>query len=292
MKIKKEPKLVFINIENTEEHIAPILGFCYIAAFLKEKLHYGNIKQVNLVYAEEGLEGGILHENPDIVGFRTITAHIYLINKLSKCLKEKHGIPVIYGGPHITALPNDLPPYVDLAVIGEGEQTMLELMRLFLKKSRFLTKDLVNVKGISFWNKEGVYFTGHRELIRNLDDLPMPDYSICDDRCFTPKERWLWLDSPVRGIPYMASRGCAYRCFFCQPSHFEGFLRRQSIDKTFHDLSLIRKRYNVELIAFYDPIFASNANDLPPIVVPLLKREPDIILSRERVICSLKSCVV
>lgn len=262
MYTKKEPKLVLINIENSSEHIAPVLGFCYMAAYLKKMLNYGNIKQLNFLYTDNDIEQKILNEDPDIIGFRTITAHIYLIDKISKVLKERYRLPIIYGGPHITALPKDLPGFVDLAVIGEGEESMLELMRMFLKKGYFDAEDLAKIKGISFWDNKSFCFTGYRKPILDLDSIPAPDYSICSEECFTEKERWLWLGQPVRGIPYMTRRGCAYQCYFCQPSHFEGRVRKQSIKKTMKELMHIKKKYNVELIAFYDPIFAHNSEEL------------------------------
>ena len=260
--MKKEPKLLLINIENEPAHISPLLGFACIAAYLKKELNYGNIKQLNIVYTEENIEEKILNEKPDIVGFRTITAHVTLINKLSKCLKEKYGIPIIYGGPHITPIPRDLPDFVDIAVAGEGEYTITELMYLFLKNGFFPAEELEKIRGISFTKAGKVCFTGYREYISDLDALPTPDFSICDKECFTPRVRWLFLDTPVFGIPYARSRGCNNRCCFSQSCRFEGPRRVQSIEKTFYDLKNIWEKYKFEVVAFNDSIFSDNSEDL------------------------------
>ena len=60
--MSREPRLLFVTIENSEAHFAPVLGFCSIAAVLKEELHYGNIQQLNVVYTDTEIYEKILQE--------------------------------------------------------------------------------------------------------------------------------------------------------------------------------------------------------------------------------------
>jgi anaerobic magnesium-protoporphyrin IX monomethyl ester cyclase len=257
--MRRQPKLIFINVENYPSHVAPLAAFGYMAACLKEHLDYHDIRQLNLVYDEPEPLKKILAAEPDVVGFRTITSHIKQVEQLSKTLREEYGIPVIWGGPHINSVPSLTPDYIDCAVIGEGEITIVELMRHFLATGRFDKDHLGKIKGLAYWHNGEFCQTPPRPQITDLSTIPCPDYTICDDECFTPRERWVWLGQPVVGIPYLTARACAFRCIFCQPATYEGKLRASEFDKVFADLKILRQRHGAEVFAMYDPIFANHA---------------------------------
>ncbi len=78
------------------------------------------------------------------------------------------GSVTIAGGSHVDALPQEaVQSGVDIVVHGEGEETILELLKLLITDSRVLLNRaaLSRVKGISFLDDNGAYiFTGKRQL--------------------------------------------------------------------------------------------------------------------------------
>ncbi len=114
----------------------------------------------------------------------------------------------IAGGPHPSGCPEETLKYFDYVVIGEGEETLPELVRVLQKKG-----DPGEVKGIAYKNPDTgrITLTPERPHV-NLDSYP----------CFDPKK----LRAPIE-----ISRGCPWGCKYCQtPRLFGREVRHRSID--------------------------------------------------------------
>ena len=114
---------------------------------------------------------------------------------------------LIAGGPHPSGAPEDTLQYFDYVVIGEGEETLPELVHA-LKTG----VDVSKVRGIAYKEANGkIVFTEKRDPV-DLNDYP----------CFDPK---------ILMAPIEISRGCPFRCKYCQtPRLFGGKVRHRSID--------------------------------------------------------------
>ena len=109
-----------------------------------------------------------------------------------KKVKQELSIPIIMGGPHITSLPHQLPEYADIGVIGEGEQTLLELMQSYLDAGKFRSSDLAKIHGIVYRKNGKIQSTPYRELISPLDKIPLPDRELLNIQDFLkPPSRWV-----------------------------------------------------------------------------------------------------
>lgn len=114
----------------------------------------------------------------------------------------------IAGGPHPSGCPEETLEYFDYVVIGEGEETLPELVRV-LKEAG----DPGEVKGIAYRNTD----TGR--IIRTPE---RPHVSLDSYPCFDPKK----LRAPIE-----ISRGCPWGCKYCQtPRLFGREVRHRSID--------------------------------------------------------------
>jgi B12-binding domain/radical SAM domain protein len=110
----------------------------------------------------------------------------------------------IAGGPHPSALPEEALQHFDFVVIGEGEETLPELIRAIEGGL-----DPAEVKGIAYRSGDRVFFTGGRAPV-DLDLYP-------------PFSRIL---SPIE-----ISRGCPWGCTYCQTPRLFGFcMRHRSIE--------------------------------------------------------------
>ncbi|MDH5680366.1 MAG: cobalamin-dependent protein, partial [Spirochaetota bacterium] len=151
------------------------------------------------------IEATLQKIKPDILGVSTMTPQMETAIHTARLAKRINpDCVVVFGGIHPTALPFDTLKYpeVDIICVGEGEITMLELVRTLEKGG-----DLREVEGIAFTNKDGIYQeTNRRALIKDLDSIPYPIRDFP-----TEAEREFMLH---RGS-ILTSRGCPYQCTFC-----------------------------------------------------------------------------
>lgn len=131
-----------------------------------------------------------------------------IIRAIAVCKQVKSiypDVPVVWGGIHASILPVQTlkNPYVDIIVIGEGEQTLLELVKAFANK-----ESISAVKGIVFKSNHESYFTAQRKFI-DLDSQPPLRYELIDINLY--RQRIFGADH----IGFNSSRGCVFRCGFC-----------------------------------------------------------------------------
>jgi len=140
----------------------------------------------------------------------------------------------------------------DFAVVGEGEETICELLDCIDKQD-----DFYKVKGILFRDGRGnVVFTGKREGMQDLDSLPYPDFEglefgkLLDNlHCnSSPLAAHNIFDYP-RVYPILGSRGCPFSCTFCY--HYDKY-RKRSVESIKQELHTMVKRYRINIILFFD----------------------------------------
>lgn len=236
------------------------LGLGFISASLKQAGY--QVDCLNLNHKEGKLDDiinkTICIKKYDYVGTGSNSLRYTVIEKIIETIRKHESRPkIILGGPIITSEPelvfNALKP--DYAVIGEGEETIIELIECSEQNGK-----MEGVKGIGYWDKDGkVRFTESREPIKDLDSLPIPDFEGIGfgDQIdhFHPNDDFSFnvADYP-RPYPLLASRGCPYKCTFCY--HFERY-RARSVDSIMEELSIMVKRYKINIITIFDECFAT-----------------------------------
>jgi radical SAM superfamily enzyme YgiQ (UPF0313 family) len=118
---------------------------------------------------------------------------------------------VVVGGHHASLSPADFhKPFIDAMVIGEGEVTFTELVNALEHNG-----DLMDVPGLAL-NRDGEQvFTAQRDLIKDLDELPLPARHL--SKPFR-KLYFFGFEHPVAMVE--TTRGCPYRCTFCSVHKF------------------------------------------------------------------------
>ncbi len=114
----------------------------------------------------------------------------------------------IAGGPHPSGVPEETLEFFDYVVLGEGEETLPELVRVLQEGG-----DPEKVRGIAYRDSgNGKIVTTPKRPYVNLDSYP----------CFDPKK----LRAPLE-----ISRGCPWGCKYCQtPRLFGREVRHRSVD--------------------------------------------------------------
>ncbi|OGR47131.1 MAG: hypothetical protein A2X33_02490 [Elusimicrobia bacterium GWA2_51_34] len=221
-----------------------------------DKLNYAQIEEL------------MRRESPDVVGIQAMTHTLIDALETAKTAKRVNkNIHVCLGGPHISIYPEETLnfPEVDSVVMGEGEYIFADLLRAIIHG-----KDLSSVKGIMFKNNGKVISTGSRDLIENLDELPFPA------RHLTPINKyWSILSrfSPVTTI--ITSRGCPYKCIFCERPHLGKKFRFRSADNVVNELQAAVES-GIKGFSFYDDTFTLNRNRVHDICDDVIKRKLNI----------------
>ncbi len=246
----------------------PPLGLAYIASYIRK---YGSFNNTIIIDREDPMRR-LLKEKPDIVGISAMTHEFTGAKILAEKIKKELEVPAIIGGHHISMLSNHLiNSKFDIAVLGEGEQTTLELIRLYEKKGAFESDDLKRIKGIAFKDGGRIIETERRPLIENLDTIPFPARDL-----LKMKEFYINLKSVCTqfGIyaQMLTSRGCPYNCVFCSTAAFWSKSRFHSADYVVREMKELYEKYKMDGIMIYDDLFIADRKRVEEIV-KLMKQE-------------------
>jgi glycosyltransferase involved in cell wall biosynthesis/radical SAM superfamily enzyme YgiQ (UPF0313 family)/ADP-heptose:LPS heptosyltransferase/tetratricopeptide (TPR) repeat protein len=219
------------------------LGIGYLLAALRldrpaQAVHY----QV-YDHAVQQLPGILTTFQPEIVGLTCTTFNRGNVRRICQWLAREHpGIRIVLGGVHVSFLPEQaLRDYgADFVVIGEGEESIRELCDALDQGTH-----LAEVKGIAYLDNGEMVVTTKREPLRNLDELPIPDFSFAEE---------LMRQSGMGFV--ISSRGCPVRCNFCSTGNYWGQrVRANSAKRVVDEMESLVARYGVRKIFFHDDTF-------------------------------------
>lgn len=246
------------------------IGIAYIAAYLKKHGHKVKIMDCLVKnYTKQEFKNYIKDFKPEIVGITTTTPTIYnafyLANEVKKINPE---LKIIMGGPHVAALPEESikNEVVDIICTGEGEQVMLELIKVIKNKRPFS-----EVTGIYYEEGNKVHSTGQQEFVKNLDELPFPARELLDTdayRISATRKRTIGKADII-----VTSRGCPYRCNFCSKAVFGQTVRYRSPENVVAEVEEAIKKYGVKEIQFVDDTLTVNPNHVMTICELILKKK-------------------
>lgn len=235
----------------------PSLGLVYIAAYLRKYLRDVNITVWEYIPTNISK---IIRLSPDIIGVSAMTVQYEKAKEFCKRIKEKMDIPVVVGGHHVSFLPEKLDDCFDIGIIGEGEQTMLELIKLFLR-GYWKKCYLHTIDGIVFKENTELFITKSRRFIEPLDEIPYPARDLLDMEYHFKFENVIG-NRFGRGTHLFTSRGCPYKCIFCSAKSFWKNIRFHSPEYILGEINHLINEYKVELLNLYDDLFTLNKNRL------------------------------
>jgi radical SAM superfamily enzyme YgiQ (UPF0313 family) len=222
-----------------EDKLEPNLGLLYLATFLKVNNH--EVKLIDLRgITKDKWEHQLKIENIekfDLCGFSTYTPTFNITLEILKLVKEMNeNIISVAGGPHATALPKEVKNYFDYVIRNEGEIALLELVNK-IEYGKAPRKKIIEGKPIM-----------------NLDDLPFPDYSLCD---IFKYKRHIY---GKKCLSILSSRGCPYSCRFCNSIILGAgkIPRFRSPENIVREITMLKENYHVEAFRFNDDLFTMN----------------------------------
>ncbi len=252
-----------------ETMACPPLGIAYLAAAIREMADvqlldclvegYWQRKPISRNIMRVGISDDEIIERiraygPDMVGISCIFSNqIVCVRELSRRIKEEVSpdIVVATGGTHPSFLPERTlsETVVDYVVLGEGEQTLRDIVRAHNNGG-----DINSIDGIAYREEGIIKVQPRKRWIEDLDSLPFPA------RDLLPMEKYFKIRQPmglrwqkVRNTPIISSRGCPYKCSFCSSyRHWGSRFRKRSPENVLAEIEHLRERYNVQELKWQD----------------------------------------
>src|SRR3989344_5924946 len=241
---KEKIDLLLIN-----PHKQNKIGIFTLAACIREK---GYSVRIIGGFFEEIIREFEKYE-PSMVGITATTLDAELAYQVCDYIKKKNSkIYCMLGGFHATAIPERVlkESKFDLLVVGEGEETLAELMPPLLKNT-FPTK----VPGTVEKDKDSIIFNPPREFIKDLDALPFPAFDLVNIEDYFHDIRFSF-GHCKRSLCIVASRECPFDCKFCSSKLiWKRKLRFYSNDYLFKLINKLVEDYNLDGISFLDDEF-------------------------------------
>ena len=236
--------------------IYPHLGICYIAAVLRKN----NIEvEIIDIEAERLSKSQVITKvreiDPDIIGITSMTFTFLYALDLAKEIKLNLSVPIVFGGNHVSIYPKEAISHdsIDIVVIGEGENTFLEIVQMLGDKKLDDSYDeMKKIKGIAFKNKSDIFLTEPREFISNLDEIPPPAV----DRLKIGN--YYGCNLPIPFLTMITARGCPYNCFFCSRAPWGRTFQYHSAKRVVDEIEYLVNELGIKAIEFFDDTFVFN----------------------------------
>ncbi|MCB4792563.1 MAG: B12-binding domain-containing radical SAM protein [Elusimicrobia bacterium] len=223
----------------------PFEGVSYIATVLKNAGY--RVRIIDVRQSKNSLDEAMLQSKGlDILGISTFEDSFPFIQDLCKKVKERAPKTyIVLGGSLVTSVPEVVMANTeaDIAVIGEGELTILELLE---KYSSGKLDSLSEINGTAYKDSfKKTVINASRKQIEDLDHLPLIDFFLW------PQTR---KDAHLKEVLISHSRGCSNNCAFCyRPIPH---LREKSVEKFSREVKELKLRHNFNFIYFVDLTFA------------------------------------
>lgn len=202
-------------------------------------------------------------ERPDLVGISALFSPYYReALKIAELVKLTINVPVLMGGAHVSAMPEQIlkSPHVDFIIRGEGEKAIVEFIKAFQTDRNYK-----NVPNLGYKN--------HDELVLNeitennpINELAFPDFSD-----FTP-QTYLFEKRPISFM--ITSRSCPHRCSFCSVHNTFGFkYRRRAVENILEEID-VRYQEGYGVIDFEDDNLTFYQEEMKVLCHELIRRYP------------------
>ncbi len=233
--------------KSTGHNVFPV-GIAYVSAYLKSRGH--KVYTANLEFFEENtadaLKRLISDHAIDVLGTSGLSRDYPRLKDLIETARAiKPETIVVVGGGIISGdpLPAMIALDADIGVIGQGEITMHELATALDNSHSY-----ENIQGLIYKTAGRYITTSTRQDIKNLDELPFPDY----DGFAFPK----YMEQINYEVIYItASRSCPFKCTFCFHPSGDKY-RKRSLDNIFLEIDYLLATYKVDTLVISDELFA------------------------------------
>ena len=207
-----------------------------------------------------------LCKDSSLIGISLFTSDFPNAVYLTRHLKKNLSIPIIWGGKHPSAKPEQSLLHADMVCVGEGEEALTALLRKIESG-----QDYHNTQNLWIKQNGTIIKNPNEPIIEDLDLLPFQDYSFDNHYIgeqetgkiiqLTPEvlKKYLYPERLIGLIPYQTlfSRGCPFSCTYCfsfkEMYKGQKYLRFRSTENMVKELELIKNKLPyIQMIWFVD----------------------------------------
>lgn len=244
-------KVLLVNPHETEQSgfTSPPLGLLYLAGNLLK--HGFDVRVVDgCLEGKAAVQKAVEEFRPQLVGITSLTPGRKKAIEIADMVKKfDSGTTVVLGGAHPTIMYRQLMenyPSIDYIVIGEGEESSLELAQ---------GKEPSQVKGIVYRENGKIVKTPVRNNVANLDDIPFPAWRLLDLKRYPAIDRGVYHGVDLEKVPRISvifSRGCTGHCDFCSTWWIWKGWRHRSAKNMVDELELLCRDHGIRHFCFAD----------------------------------------
>ncbi len=265
--------LLVVYDNGSYTHVFP-MGLGYIAAVLENNGHDVEVyAQDYHHYADAHLTQFLDENHFDVVAVSVIAVY-YKYRKLltiSEAINNSKNRPVyMIGGYGPTPEPEFFMKKTgaDIVVMGEGEETAVELMAALENKT-----PLANVQSITYRDGSTFKTNPRRSLIEDLDTIPWPAYHKFPIEYYR-LEKEPRSEPTDFSIPIMSARGCTFKCTFCY--RMDTGYRARDPKNLLDEVEYLHKEYGNTYISFQDDLLMSSIPHTEAVCNEFIRRNLDV----------------
>ncbi|RJQ53844.1 MAG: radical SAM protein [Nitrospiraceae bacterium] len=258
-------KCLLISLQSN----AYVAGLKYIAANVLDKGHDARILLLP-GYLEPALnpaiEDFIRDYDPDLIGISLMALEFYPAKNLTRLLKEKFQVPVIWGGVHATTNPDDCIKYADYICHGEGEKVVVSILDHLRDKGKEAIPEI-----------PGTWVRHNGKTIKQPDSPPETDLDKLPFQEYLPEYYYGLHNNMIYNFAQnpglfrryalyggtchmtITTRGCPFNCGYCANSSlvkvYGKEIRKRSVESCIEELKRVKKDPYVLYINFQDDCF-------------------------------------
>lgn len=246
----------FIKEDEKEQKIMrpyPPLGMLYVSAWLEQAGIDNEVFDTTFSTKKE-LRQYLLSNPPSIIALYTnLMTKVNIVEtvKFIRATPTLQDSVIVLGGPDIRYNVEDyLATGATVVVIGEGEQTMLEIAQTVQKGN---TQEFGHIDGVAYYStKNQLITTPDRKRIRPIDDLPLPNRKKINIQQYF--DTWKTYHGKS-AMTVSTQRGCPYTCKWCSTAVYGQSYRRRSPKRVVEELKQLQEVYQPDSIWFVDDVF-------------------------------------
>ncbi|MFH2066163.1 MAG: radical SAM protein [Pseudomonadota bacterium] len=238
-------------------------GIAYVATAMKEAGYEFDIIDMEAHrHTDDELSMLLQKKSYDVIALGTlVSGYKYVKGIVSIARKTNPNSVIIAGNSVASSIPEFLlqNTEVDIAVKGEGEKTMIDILSALEKG-----QPLEEINGIVFSRNGRIVDTGHRNPIEDISMIPHPDWELFDMKLYLEKsfqdvpEPYPIPKEDIRAFVVNTARGCPFRCTFCYHVFQYTHYRRRSVESILSEIATLQERYGINYVNFFDELTFSN----------------------------------
>lgn len=244
-----------ITVFSKKQGHYPPLGLAVLASIAEQQGHTVHIIDGEIEdLSTDELVNLTTKLKPDMIGITASTPFFHVVVEVAEKLKQKRIAPILLGGPHISIMREKaFLECFDYGFVGESEISFAEFLHAYLYRM-YPKLGISGVKGIIMRSRGKIIYTGDAKTIENLDQIPAPAYHLLK----MGEYKMGTLQGTKPFFPVQTTRGCPFKCIFCNVELNTKKVRRYSPEYVVWNIKMIQKHYGINHFHLIDDTLTLN----------------------------------